>query len=112
MERRMASELTEQGARTLHAGGAKIRTAPISADAIATERIATGSISTGRITADKIGCDPISAAKISAKPIVTLPTIPATMRAAVYRGVNDVRVETVPVPLDADETSGSGAPLG
>ena len=24
--------------------------------------------------------------------------IPATMRAAVYRGVNDVRVETVPVP--------------
>jgi L-iditol 2-dehydrogenase len=25
-------------------------------------------------------------------------TIPATMRAAVYRGVNDVRVETVPVP--------------
>lgn len=25
-------------------------------------------------------------------------TVPATMRAAVYRGVNDVRVETVPVP--------------
>lgn len=25
-------------------------------------------------------------------------TIPATMRAAVYRGVNDIRVETVPVP--------------
>jgi len=25
-------------------------------------------------------------------------TIPATMRAAVYRGVNDVHVETVPVP--------------
>lgn len=25
-------------------------------------------------------------------------TIPATMRAAVYRGVNDVRVETIPVP--------------
>ena len=24
--------------------------------------------------------------------------IPATMRAAVYRGVNDVRVETIPVP--------------
>ncbi|MEO6983305.1 MAG: Zn-dependent alcohol dehydrogenase, partial [Edaphobacter sp.] len=24
--------------------------------------------------------------------------VPATMRAAVYRGVNDVRVETVPVP--------------
>jgi L-iditol 2-dehydrogenase len=26
-------------------------------------------------------------------------TIPATMQAAVYRGVNDVRLETVPVPL-------------
>lgn len=26
------------------------------------------------------------------------PTIPATMRAAVYRGVNDVRVESIPVP--------------
>jgi L-iditol 2-dehydrogenase len=25
-------------------------------------------------------------------------TIPATMRAAVYRGINDVRIETVPVP--------------
>ena len=24
--------------------------------------------------------------------------IPTTMRAAVYRGINDVRVETVPVP--------------
>jgi len=31
-------------------------------------------------------------------------TIPATMRAAVYRGINDVRVETVPVPkIDAGE---------
>jgi L-iditol 2-dehydrogenase len=26
------------------------------------------------------------------------PTIPSTMRAAVYRGINDMRVETVPVP--------------
>jgi len=26
------------------------------------------------------------------------PVVPATMRAAVYRGVNDVRIETVPVP--------------
>lgn len=26
------------------------------------------------------------------------PIIPATMRAAVYRGVNDVRIETIPVP--------------
>lgn len=28
----------------------------------------------------------------------TCPAVPATMAAAVYRGVNDVRVETVPVP--------------
>lgn len=27
-----------------------------------------------------------------------MPTLPATMQAAVYRGVNDVRLETVPVP--------------
>lgn len=32
------------------------------------------------------------------------PVIPATMRAAVYRGVNDVRVETIPVPaIEAGE---------
>lgn len=31
-------------------------------------------------------------------PAVTGETIPATMQAAVYRAVNDVRVETVPVP--------------
>src|ERR1039458_2048908 len=97
--------------------GARIRTAPIQTAAISAERIAADSISAARIAADKINCDPISAAKISAarisaKPIVTLPTIPATMRAAVYRGVNDVRVETVPVPLNADGASGTGAPLG
>ena len=35
----------------------------------------------------------------TATPEVTrLANIPATMRAAVYRGINDVRVETVPVP--------------
>ena len=33
------------------------------------------------------------------------------MRAAVYRGVNDVRVETVPVPLNADGTVGPGEVL-
>jgi len=37
--------------------------------------------------------------------------ISKTMRAAVYRGVNDVRVETVPVPLDADGTIGPGEVL-
>jgi L-iditol 2-dehydrogenase len=34
----------------------------------------------------------------TAKPDVAETRIPPTMRAAVYRGVNDVRVETVPVP--------------
>src|ERR1035437_3664047 len=90
---------------------ARIRTAPIHTAAIGAERIAADSISAARIAADKINCDPISAARISAKPIVTLPTIPATMRAAVYRGVNDVRVETVPVPLNADGASETGAAL-
>jgi L-iditol 2-dehydrogenase len=33
------------------------------------------------------------------------------MRAAVYRGVNDVRVETVPVPLDADGRISAGEVL-
>lgn len=31
-------------------------------------------------------------------PTQSLPSVPATMLAAVYRGVNDVRLETVPVP--------------
>ena len=30
--------------------------------------------------------------------VETMSPVPATMRAAVYRGVNDVRIETVPVP--------------
>jgi L-iditol 2-dehydrogenase len=42
---------------------------------------------------------------------VTLPTIPHTMQAAVYRGVNDVRVETVPMPVDADGGLGHGEVL-
>src|ERR1019366_65899 len=95
---------------------ALIRSAPIQTAAISAERMAADSISAARIAADKIDCDPISAAKISAarisaKPIVTLPTIPATMRAAVYRGVNDVRVETVPVPLNDDGSLGAGEVL-
>ncbi len=38
------------------------------------------------------------ATQTPAAEIQTEPRIPATMRAAVYRGVNDVRIETVPVP--------------
>jgi len=37
--------------------------------------------------------------------------VPATMRAAVYRGVDDVRVETVPVPVDLDGRIGPGEVL-
>ena len=108
----MSNESIEQGVRIVHAGGeGLIRTAPISAASINVERIGQGSISAEKISADKISAAPISAAKISAKPIVTLPTIPATMRAAVYRGINDVRVETVPVPVNADGTIGAGEVL-
>ena len=37
--------------------------------------------------------------------------VPATMRAAVYRGVDDVRVETVSVPVDLDGRIGPGEVL-
>lgn len=37
--------------------------------------------------------------------------VPASMRAAVYRGVNDVRIETVPVPLNPDGTLSAGEVL-
>jgi len=38
------------------------------------------------------------ATQIALADIFISPVVPATMRAAVYRGVNDVRIETVPVP--------------
>lgn len=38
------------------------------------------------------------ATQVTNNPRWSLDPIPATMRAAVYRGVNDVRIETVPVP--------------
>ncbi len=91
--------------------GARISTAPISAASISAEKICCDKISTERIGADRISTGRISAAKISAKPIVTLPTIPRTKRAAVYRGINDVQVQTVPVPVNADGTIGAGEVL-
>src|ERR1700743_451145 len=103
MERTVTEVETHRGAY-----GAKIRTAPISAEKIGTERICCDAISTERIVTESIGTERISAGKISAEPIVTLPTVPHTRRAAVYRGVDDVRVETVPLPLDG----GAGDPLG
>jgi L-iditol 2-dehydrogenase len=53
----------------------------------------------------------VAAPALRAKPVVALPAIPATMRAAVYRGINDVRVETVPVPTNADGTISPGEVL-
>jgi L-iditol 2-dehydrogenase len=88
-----------------------IQTDSISAAPIGAEKIGCEKISTERIGAERVSAQRISAAKISAKPIVTLPTIPRTMRAAVYRGVNDVRVQTVPVPVNADGTIGAGEVL-
>ena len=91
--------------------GARIQTAPISVGSINAERISANRISAARISADGISAERISATHISSKPIVAMQTIAATMRAAVYRGIDDVRVETVPVPLDADGTIGAGEVL-
>jgi L-iditol 2-dehydrogenase len=88
-----------------------IRTSPLSTSSIATEGIGAAGISTPSISAHAISAAPIGAAKISVRPIVTLPTVPHTMRAAVYRGIDDVRVETVPVPLNRDGTLSPGEVL-
>jgi L-iditol 2-dehydrogenase len=108
--------MTKQGdgPDVLHAAcsvGARIGTAPISVPSICVGRISAGTIDAARISADALGAAPIHADKISARPIITMPTIPSTMRAAVYRGINDVRVETVPVPVNADGTIDAGEVL-
>jgi L-iditol 2-dehydrogenase len=68
--------------------------------------IHTGRITTAKISADALHAATISPAGVTAQDAPANPVaaakIPATMRAAVYRGVDDVRVETVPVPVDAD----------
>jgi L-iditol 2-dehydrogenase len=102
------------GPEALHAASSteqRIRTASISAPSICTGRISAAGITAALMGTDSISAHPIESAQISSKPIVTLPTIPATMRAAVYRGINDVRVETVPVPLNSDGTIGGGEVL-
>ena len=108
----MSNESMEPGVfGTASSRGLRIHTAPIRAAAINAERIGAESIRVERISAEPIAAGKISTERISAKPIIALPTVPATMRAAVYRGVNDVRVETVPVPLDADGGIGRGEVL-
>jgi L-iditol 2-dehydrogenase len=88
-----------------------IRTSPLSTERIATGRIGAEPISTAKIAASPISAAPIATPEISAKPIVTLPTIPSTMRAAVYRGINDVRVETVSVPVNPNGSLDPGEVL-
>ena len=102
----MASESVQRtgSSRGIHA--VAIQTPAIAADAIRTAKISADSIATGSLHAETI-----TTTRIGAKPIVTMPTIPATMRAAVYRGVDDVRVETVPVPVDANGKIGPGEVL-
>ncbi len=107
-------ETQGDGPDVLHAAcgvRARISAAPISVPSICVGRIIAGPIDAARISADALSAAPIHADKISTRPIITMPTIPSTMRAAVYRGINDVRLETVPVPVNADGTIGAGEVL-
>ena len=79
----------------------RISTAPIHAD-----RITTGALHAATITPAGVTSETASSKRTSISP-----KIPETMRAAVYRGVNDVRVETVPVPVGTDGKIGSGEVL-
>jgi L-iditol 2-dehydrogenase len=102
--------------RVLHAAsnaGAGISAAAIGVPSICTGRITRGGINTGALRTDTIQADPISAEKLSARPIIShaIIPIPTKMRAAVYRGVNDVRVETLAIPLNADGTLDAGEVL-
>jgi L-iditol 2-dehydrogenase len=83
----------------------------LSVGSIATGPLGSAGISTPSISTPEIVVEPMSAAHISTKPIINLPTIPQTMRAAVYRGIDDVRVETVPVPLNSDGSLNPGEVL-
>src|SRR4051812_1301479 len=53
----------------------------------------------------------MSAGSTASESSRTVSAVPATMQAAVYRGVDDVRVETVPVPVDVDGGIGRGEVL-
>jgi L-iditol 2-dehydrogenase len=111
-EKRMTND--PDGPSVLHAASntaARISAVPINAPSICAGSISAACINAAQIRSDGISAEPIHAARINAKPIVAMPTIPSTMRAAVYRGINDVRVETVPVPVDADGTIGAGEVL-
>jgi L-iditol 2-dehydrogenase len=89
----------------------RISTSPISTGRIRADKISAASISTGRIRTGAINTDRITTRTLTAERISTGVSVPATMRAAVYRGIDDVRVETVPVPLNADGSLDPGEVL-
>jgi L-iditol 2-dehydrogenase len=106
------------GPHALHAAsnvGTGISAATIGSPSICTGRITHGRIDAARISTDALNTEALSAERMSAHPILAQVAgpiaIPKTMRAAVYRGIDDVRVETVPVPLDADGGLGAGEVL-
>jgi L-iditol 2-dehydrogenase len=125
MQREPEDDLTEErkssesmGPSTLHAAsnaGFQMQAAAISTPSICVGSIRVGGIGTETIHAQSIGAPAIGAESISTEPIVAVPAVrvpvPKTMRAAVYRGIDDVRVETVPVPVDADGGIGAGEVL-
>lgn len=84
---------------------------PISTAAIHTDRITTGALHAAAITPAGVTAQSATAETASPKRTVLPAKIPETMRAAVYRGVDDVRVESVPVPVDADGKIGPGEVL-
>ena len=73
--------------------------------------IQTGKLHVQSISADAIHSEHIGTDALHAKPIVAIPALPSTMRAAVYRAINDVRTETVPVPVETDGSIGPGEVL-
>ena len=92
-------------------GTGTIRVKSISTAAIHTERITAGRITTGALHAATISPATATTEGVAANAEREVPKISETMRAAVYRGVNDVRVETVPVPVDVDGKIGPGEVL-
>lgn len=95
---------------TKPSGQGSIRADSISTPALSTAPILASGISAGPVIAEDIPTQALVADPTVARAAVAQ-TIPATMRAAVYRGIDDVRVETVPVPLNPDGTLSPGEVL-
>src|ERR1700709_2411595 len=89
----------------------RITTSPISTRRIRADKISAAPIVTGRVGTSAIKTERITTHAIRAAQIPVDVSVPATMKAAVYRGVDDFRVETVPVPLNADGSLDPGEVL-